>query len=1196
MQSHFSPHAVRGKPHTDAVGTAVSADKSSKSCLASQKSTPKIKQDRDLSLSRDDIASLSEIDKDALPFSDFLGDEPQPFHRPGKREELPGVKTETDSDNDGDLVIDESFVSVNEEGEISPKKSHQNDPLPDRKCTHDDKNNTPSDINQASVKDQATNRRDQADMSHQTTSVSDRAACVSDRAASVRGQVGRSVGSDALAEWLKLCGSGNDSSCSLEEGVPAAYVSYILSGSDVDQSQVSAMADRSASRAKKLAASVIGPELVEKIIFSSDEDTSVFTNVFKRFFDAVVSVVDRMKWKVKGQIGSAIFTSFYKQHFTGYLTSDLGKHLNKNHADLFTSELEQLQSKCGSDASTWRECLQRYILLASTLPRTKKDVPSFERNLYKFKSTYKSNVSMPHTPMVLDAAFSTSTKASQDKPHPLKTSQPPAKTFLPHRTSAFTPTAASTALAEPPSATSGTFVKIDQPGGLGVASVSSPTKPVTVISRGGSSKALARPLKTASCLFKPVTSTSKISKEDQGTVAQEPPAKTAYANSTSFNNTVGETRGGQSSKDDVKCIVKDNHDSSKESDLSGPERAGLSGPERAGLSGLERAGLSGPDRADLSEPGKTSATEPSITSADDSRGKGRSLSPGEIVSSSPSPEPESEPVSVIPLSYRNLDKWRRLSSRDREVSTSSQSRSPTPEVYYRRRGRERSRSHDRYRSRSRDRHRSRGRHYWRSRSPLWRSSRRSLSRERLYSSRGRRSRSHDRRSRSRDRRYRRYSKSRSPRRRQPGSHRSSPPAASRRASRLTSNAEKRKKSSVDSEDELEVLKKRALASMKQVSKAPPPSFSEQQLSAKECDDDLSEADMDLCSTPSSEEGIEMSTSETGNSERQVVGVVGGVECSVVGSSSGASVSSKRPATTSETIHEDISSVEKTSSSASRQGSNTDKQRALTKESETVEGATTKETQAVTSKQGAINTKLKAVPTEQETDIAEQISRQRGIPAKTTDVSSQHATAHEATTAKAITGPASKPTVNQVPVSSKQSEVSGRQEAARSKCGNVSASNKQNTVRTGKVKGQMATSEAISVGRSVSCPTAPVISKSLKPSATSKSSATAKSSKPSSVTAPTRAGKRSPSTSTTIPSSVGVASTLATVAIKLTEQPLKKTSSLPSSRSGSKVNSPVLSPSPGLVASPSGSIDSGGAGPTSDRTRSRSGSFVKVHTV
>ena len=861
---------------------------------------------------------LSQSEKNALPFSSFFetdgpqstvgvsdsylssGQKASPCTkkiaiRSSESSDTLRPDINTDSDNEGDLVIDESFVSQNG-GEASPdkdKSSREHEKSSNRGGSLSSSITIFSDIEPPSSPD------------CEILSIS-------------------TVDSIPSSSRHHKAVSSSDAE---HRATPESTASSELSKSSVLAS-ISAR-HRSimpaSQRARKLASSVVGAKLVEKLV----EGDEMEQDLLRRFFKAVVMVTERLKWKYRSNSATPTFLSYYKKVFHGFVTGTLNKRENVP-SDLYKQELKALQAKCGPYISKWKEQLQRYILRAGTLPKDKTDLEPFMKNRkVLMKHVTASNVVMlsgtsdsdsdrpidshkakPHPPAPPTATVQHKARPSSDSdrptdprkanPLPLSLSTLSAKALQP---SAFTPVTStsspSTSLASPSSKSTDSTTVL----------TTSPKKPVTLL-QGQSIQ--TDELNTESYMFKPVSTLSESDQRDDSlfTVDRsadyslDPELDRAPSGFSSHSSSslpssepmvvidlVGENLQGSytylpqmtgSLADEEQSLTGEKVtmnvvlSSFKERSEATPTVADQSGPSKANMTS-EKAS---PDRINLADSGikddlgsnkssnkldTANEAKANNVAASESCDSSTEAEDGEIISSSPSPAPSPPPEKqsippVLPMIYGDPDRWSRVNSRERGISRqrhwhslhrSSRSRSPSPGAQ--RRGSSPERFYRKRPSRCRLRSRS-----W-SRDRLSRSH----DRRRRSISRDRRSRSRDRRS--RDRRYhhsrtrsRSRGKSRSPMRRLRSQKSNAAEKSQRRASR--SDREKDGKGSIDSEDELEILKREALASMKQTTSGSAVKSSAQEEHSRdgvENDDhsERGEADMDLCSQ-SSEEGEE----------------------------------------------------------------------------------------------------------------------------------------------------------------------------------------------------------------------------------------------------------------------------------------------------------------------------------------------------
>ena len=858
---------------------------------------------------------LSHSEKNALPFSSFFEtDSPRPTvgvsdsylssgQKASPRTKKIAIRSsessdtlhpdiDADSDNEGGLVIDESFVSQNG-SEASPEK------------------------NKSSHKHEKSSNID-GSVSSSITLLSDVEPPSSPDCEILSISTVDSIPSSS--HHHKTVSSSDAEHRATPESTTSSKSSVLASISARHRSIMPA-----SQRARKLASSVIGTKLVEKLV----EGDKMEQDLLRRFFKAVVMVTERLKWKYKNGSATPTFLSYYKTVFHGFVTSTLCKRENVP-SDLYKQELKALQAKCGPYISKWKEQLQRYILRAGTLPKDKTDLEPFMKNkkaLMKHVSANnvvelpkasdsdsdgpldslkaKSHPPAPPTDTVWHKACPSSdsdrpTDPRKAKALPLPLSTLSAKALQP---SAFTPVTSTSSpssnLASPPSKSTISTTVL----------TTSPKKPITLL-YGQSIH--ADELNTDSYTFKPLT----LSESDQRDASlftedrsadysldpeldRAPSGFSSHSSSSlpSTDSMVVIDLVGENLQNSCTCLpqmtgsLTDEEQSltgekvtvnvvlsrSKESGETTPTVTDQPGPSKGNVTS-EKAS---PDKISPTDSGikddlgsnkssnkldavtETKANNVNLTTTSESCDSSTEAEDGEIISSSPSPAPSPPPEKqatspVLQMAYRDPVTWRGLNSQERELSLSrqrhrhlshrsSRSRSSSPGA--RRRGS----SPERFYRRRPSRYRSRSRSWSRDRMS------RSHDRRRRSMSRDRRTRSRDRRS--RDRRYHRSSsrsrgKSRSPVRRL-RSQKSNAEKSQRRASR--SDRQKDGKGSVDSEDELEILKREALASMKQTTFGNTVKSSAQEEHSRDGveNDDYSErgeVDMDLCSQSS--EGAE----------------------------------------------------------------------------------------------------------------------------------------------------------------------------------------------------------------------------------------------------------------------------------------------------------------------------------------------------
>ena len=889
---------------------------------------------------------LTQPEKNALPFSNlFEMDTPQPTvgvsesYLSGGQKSSPCTKkivirssessdthqdVDMESENEGGLVIDESFVSQ-EENEHSPEKVIAKAGREKTSSLAESVSSSTTDLNDI---------KPPSSPDCEIISVS-----TIDSISSLSGQHRTVSSSDAEHRATP------ESSCSSE--ISKTSITRNIFAETFARRRSNPPASQ---RARKLATSVISTKLVELLV----EGEEMEQDLLRRFFKAVVLVTERLKWKHKNKSATPIFLSYYKKMFEGFVTATIS-HRENIPTDLFKDELKALQKECGPYVSKWREQLKRFILLANTLPKDKKDLDDFVKN----KNLLNEKVSASNASRSVNTPSSDGdrpTDPRKTKPLPptpltssLKSSNLPAT--VRHTTGDSDPSKARPRPHAPPTSTNQhkahSSCYSDRPTDPRKAKPL-PSAPPTlstgpsaftpVVSRSSPSKispsskssdsvtkiALSsiKPVMTdtgehsaSSYLFKPLTT---VSEPDQTLFAADRCAD--YSLEPELDRAPSGLGSSVPSCDSdseliiIDLVCGDMHDSCL------PKTTGRFAEEERSLAG-EKLSMnvflsSSRKRSETTPPGNNQPGPPEVNmsaisdkilpvdsgvkeSPDSKRSSSKldvvskpkassvdlttfescaETEDGEIVSSSPSPAPTPEKriistSPVLPMAYRDPGKWGRLGSREIELSRhrhrhlsqrSSRSRSSSPanqrrgsppERFYRRRSRYRSRS----RSWSRDRV---------SASRRWRS--RSHDRRRGSLSRDRRSRSHDRPSRDRRRRSRSRSrsrgKSRSPiRRLRSQKSRVTAKTAKRRASR--SDRECKEKDLTDSEDELEILKREALASMKQTLSGQSQSGESTSQSVKsntqeellrkvlEIDDsnEGGEIDMDLCSASSGDE-------------------------------------------------------------------------------------------------------------------------------------------------------------------------------------------------------------------------------------------------------------------------------------------------------------------------------------------------------
>ncbi len=882
---------------------------------------------------------LSQPEKNALPFSGFFETEsPRPavgvsdsylscgqkssprtkkivLHSSESSDTLcPDV--DTDSDNEGGLVIDESFVSQNRSEATAEE---------DKSIRESEKSSTLG----GSLSSSITNISDIVEHEDRPSSPDCEILSV--------GTVDSTSSCSSLHHSKAVGSSATRGHRSTPESTS--------SGSERSKSSVLASLSArhrsimpAAQRAKKLASSVIDSEFVKKLV----EGDGMEQDLLRRFFKAVVSITERLKWKYRSKPATTIFVSYYSKVFHGFVTGSLSQRENVP-TKLYQQELKALEEKCGKCVSKWKEQLQRYILRAGTLPKDKKDLDAFVKNqkalvedveatnVVKLSSTPDSDGKIdphkvkPHPPAPPTTAATVQQKARSssnlnrptDKPRP---PAPPTTTTqqkchsnsesdgpsdprkarplpLPHSTlptkalrpsSAFTPVISSSSS---PSSHSSSLKSSDSRARL----TTSPKKPITLL-HGQSAHT------ESSWTFKPLHgSLSESDERGDGSLftvdrsadysldpeLEDGRAPDGFRSHSSSSSTISVP----SSSEEMIVIDLVGEDLQSPYVCPPPQVSGDLADEEKSLigekvtmdivlSGAKEHIETTPTIADQPGPSKVNIMVKNATSDSSSKLDTTSEHPacsvdfttttsesyhsttetedGEIISSSPSPAPSPPPEKraalppILPMAYRDPERWGRVDSRERELSQQrhwhllhrtrsprsrssspgAQRRGSSPERFYRRR-------QSRYRSRSRSRSRDR--------------MLRSRDRRRRSISRDRRSRSRDRRS--RDRRYHRSrtrsrsrGKSRSPVRRLRSQKSKATEIAPRRSSRTKDG-----KGSTDSEDELEILKREALASMKLMAAGTAVKSQEEHSRDGVENDGVSERreiDMDLCSQSS----------------------------------------------------------------------------------------------------------------------------------------------------------------------------------------------------------------------------------------------------------------------------------------------------------------------------------------------------------
>ena len=1025
---------------------------------------------------------LSQSDENTLPFSNFLSSH-SPSQRTTNRVSTTPLATEsTDSENECGLVIDESFVSP----EVTPKKNEEK--LTSSKST--DSVLLSSDTLQPID-------------SHQETPGSPDCQIIS---------------VTTVAPAVPSSGRALESTTGDTSSQPLKVV------------QVKEVLLPSTRRAKNLAATVLDKTLVDELMSIG----GVNNNLLKRFYDAIMTIVQCLTWKVYKKSTVDLFVPYFKQAFEGYVTATITTIYCDKWQTLFKDELQALMTRCGTDVSKWKEQITRFVLLVNTLPKKKSDLNDF---LLK-KGPSLSNSLVAKWKTLLSLAQK---KTASSAPH--VASLTPSVGLQPHRSSAFTPiitTATSSASSRTkviPSSFAGPIDSVNQP--KCTYTTSCTFQPVLTIppsdksaqidecnafplsAKGQSGdysvnsepgKAQQKPTTTTKgkCVLSVETTSSQpcdgkaqktspssktANNVEQGLVGERVSMKVVWSGSAE-QMTTDVVKQAKASKEDGSSKTLATSKPLKDTKKLPPVKTSKASEEltpvkpvnilkensrskptaTSKLDTVTRASYCSTSESRVVS-NKSAATNDLTNAVSCTKEEGdvfrkRSLSPGEIISPSPEPEARTEKKSTsptVPLAYKNPEKWSRLGSYERELQSfsrrhsqsSSGYRSPSPERSYRR--------YDRFSSRSRDRV-----------SPPYRS--RSRSRDRGRSRRrDHRSRSHDKWSRD----WRRYSRSRSKSpRRKFSSYKSRDRRESgsiHRSSEVERRMSKHRKISAESDYELELLKKEALASMKQQQKTG--SAQDGDSDGKGCD-----VDMEICSILSGS-GEEMDADKRtalrqGNEEVVEEAEVGGGEPEVGGASIASGNSSVKVSTGSKLVDlEAVHNVNRQKSGAALQ-----------------------------------------VEDHREVSGAESSS-------------------------VALGGPKTKAQANEIDA--------------------------QNTSTISSVvESKTEHQQQLPVGRSVSAPT----------SAPSRDLPRQPKPSPKSSTAVAAVVKRSltSATATTNQSSVGVASPSG-MAI------LKKTLSQPNSRPSSKVNSPCLSPI--HVPSPSGSVESGGGG--SERTRQRRESSIKV---
>ena len=890
---------------------------------------------------------LSQPVKDALPFSGFFEtDSPRPAvgvsdsYLSGGQKSSPRMKNivicssessdtlcpdvDTDSDNEGGLIIDESFVSQNR-NESSPEK--------DKSIHESEKLSTLGGGLSSSI----TNVSDIIEHKEPPSSPDCEILSIS------------TVDSISSSSSIQHSKALHSSTTRGHRATPE------LTSSGSERSKSSVLASLSArhqsimpaaQRAKKLASNAIGSEFVKKLL----EGDEMEQDLLRRFFKAVVLVTERLKWKYKNKPATTIFMSYYKKVFHGFVTGSLSQRLNVP-ADLYKQELKALKEKCGSCVSKWKEQLQRYILRAGTLPKEKKDLDAFVKNqktlmegvevtnVIRLSSASDSDGDRPVDPRkakphpsgppttvatVQEKArpSSDSTDPHKAKPHP---PSPPTTTIQPKSHAGSDSDGSSDShkarpLPLPPHSTSPSKSLRPSSAFTPVISTSSPSNNYSSSKLSDSRAKLATSPKKpitllhgqsthteSSCTFKPLHSMPSESDEKEGgslftvdrsadysldpelEAGRGPDGFRSHSSSSSTISVPSSSEAmfvidlvGEDLAGPYVCPPQVSSDRADEeqslagekvtmdvvlsvTDQPGPSKVNVMAEEAASDTvGAEttKDNLSSSSKLDTMSERQVSSVDLTTTTSE-SYDSTTETEDGEIISSSPSPAPSPPPekrTAPLPTAYGDPGRWRGVNSREKELSQqrhrhlsyrtrSSRSRSSSPQ----RRGSSPNRfcRRRRYRSRSRSRSRMLRSHDRRRRSMS--RDRRSRSHDCRSRSRDRQSRSHD--LRSRDRRYHRSrtrsrsrGKSKSPVRRPHSQKSNSAEKAQRRASRS-----KDEKGSTDSEDELEILKREALASMKQMaagSTAKSTSTEEEHSIEGDNIGERGEADMDLCSQSS----------------------------------------------------------------------------------------------------------------------------------------------------------------------------------------------------------------------------------------------------------------------------------------------------------------------------------------------------------
>ena len=851
----------------------------------------------DLKTSNSDIVSHSDI---ALPFSSFFetgsprlavgvsdsyltsGPQSSPCMKKiaicsSESLDTHRLDVDTDSDNEGGLVIDESFVTQNGSEATSPEK---------------DKSGLEHEIEKTSVLG--------GSLPSSTTNLSDMEPPSSPDCEII------SVSTvDSVPSLSAVSGSDTD-----HRATPESTASSELSKSSVLAS-ISARHRRimpASQRARKIASRIISTKLVEKLV----EGDAMEQDLLRRFFIAVVLVTERLKWKHKSVSATPMFLSYYKRVFHGFVTGSLSQRENIP-AELYKQELKALKAKCGLCVSKWREHLQCYILRAHTLPKNKTDFVNF---LKKEKKCLMKNVAAtnpaelsnipnsdsdrpvdPRKAKPFPLALPTTTIQHQahssselDRPTDPRKAKPlslaPPTLFTKALRSAFTPVIStsppSTAKPAPSSMSDDSRTRI----------IATPKKPVTLLT---DQSIHSGEHSGESCMFKPLSTASEQDQNDcslfvvdrSADYSLDPelegtPSGLSSHSSSSVPSNEAMVLVGEHKQDlylpQTTVSLADEEQSlagekvsmdvvlstSKEGSKTIPSITNQPGPSKANISSDKSSGddsrikddlVSNKSSSKLDALSEPKASSVDLTTTSESCDSSTEAEDGEIISSSPSPAPSPPPERrtispVLRMAYVDPERWRRLDNRERELSQQRRKRSSHRSLHSRSsspRTQRRGSSPERFYNRRQRRYRSRSRSWSRDRIS------RSHGRRRRSMSRDHRSRSRDRRS--RDRRYHR-SRSRSPVRRLRSQKSHVTDKTQRRASR--SDHEKEGNVVTDSEDELEILKREALASMKQTlaghtDQCVKSSTYEEQLRDGMEIDDYRERDMDLCSQSSGEE-------------------------------------------------------------------------------------------------------------------------------------------------------------------------------------------------------------------------------------------------------------------------------------------------------------------------------------------------------